>query len=211
MKNNKILTFCTILFLLTAAISCSDDDPIIPEKKHTVFKYVATENSHIEDFNVYVGPKGEKIEGNDYLAKTFWKEGSSLGEAVFDTLILDMNTDTIYLKTEWSTIPIKIKMSGDTVKRDQNNTFEYYGRLSGDSTFILNRAFYFINYKGRENGHGEYPEVGHYGMWRYYEVARFDEFFHENSAFGSLSDMVLVSDTIAYLTDYYKFKLAKSY
>ncbi|PXV62845.1 hypothetical protein CLV62_11761 [Dysgonomonas alginatilytica] len=212
MKNiNLLIIWLGICGLLS---SCNSDDfPAEPETKQdpSVFKYVYSGKHFIEDFNVYAGPKGEKINVEEGFAKNFWGEYSLLGIASYDTLIINKQNDSIFLKDNRSTHAIKIRISEDTIRKDQNNTFEYFGRITDDSTFVMNRAFYYINYRGREEGHNLYPHVGHYGYWRYYEKARFEEFFHENSSFGSLSDMNLKSDTIAYLTEYYIFKLKKSY
>lgn len=214
MKNSNILFLTICLGLWGLLSSCNDenfpDEPEI-EKDPSVFQYVYTGKHFIEDFNVYAGSKGERINVEENFSKNFWGEHSLLGIASYDTLIINKENDSIFLKDSWSDHAIKIRICGDTIRRDQNNTFEYFGRIIDDSTFLMNRAFYYINYHGREEGHNQYPEIGHYGYWRYYEKARLEEFFHKNSSFGSLSDMNMESDTIAYLTEYYIFKLRESH
>lgn len=192
--------------------ACSDDDPLPgkEEEKHTVFEYEYTGERNYKDFTVYTGPEGKKIDADDKMANKFWGENSLFGKPGYKTLIIDTAKDSIYMKDEWSTIRVNIKIVGDTVKNDYNKV-EYFGIMTDKETFVMNQAFYYIHYDGREEGHGEYPQIGHYGYWKYYEKARENEFFHGNSPFGSFSDMTLISDTIAYATDYYTYKLKKSY
>lgn len=207
----SVMTIVIVCFSLF--YSCSNDPEVIVEKKEdpTVFQFVYTGEHYTKDFHAFVGPKGEEIPTDEKLARHFWGEHSLLGDPSYDTLVIDARNNLIHMDSWWTEgVDLNIKISGDTIKENQNNFFEYFGRITNDSTFIMNRAFYSINYVGREEGFSEYSYVGCYGYWRWYEEARMQEFFHENSRYGSLSDLNLPSDTIAYLTDYYVYKLVKA-
>lgn len=225
MKNNGPLIMENRSFVLSVGVvllmcfmffgSCNKDPVVIEEEEEkdppAVFHYVYTGEHYMDDFHVYVGPKGEEILTNEELAKHLWGEYSMLDQPSYDTLVIDTRNKLLHMDDFWTEgVDLKIAINGDTVKENQNNFFEYFGRITDDSTFVMNRAFYSINYVGREEGYSDYSHVGHYGYWRWYEEARIQEFFHANSRYGSLSDLNLPSDTIAYLTKYYVYKLIKA-
>ena len=175
-----------------------------------MLKYVYTGKHEIDDFNVFVGPEGRKIPFDAANASHFWGKHSLLGEPYYDTLIFDLKNDTLYKISEHTNLSELLVQSGDTLKTEYNST-EFYGIFVDDSTFIMNRAHYYIYYDGRETDWNPYSEVNHYGYWRNHEKAREDEFFHENTNFRDFKDMTLPTDTIAWLTEYYEFKLTEAY
>ncbi|MCD8178430.1 MAG: hypothetical protein LUE98_13815 [Tannerellaceae bacterium] len=198
------------LFLLVISCEKESGEPKITIEDSTVFEFTYTGEHEIKDFNVFIGPEGNKLESESALANQFWGEQSLLGQPYYTTLIVDKSKDSIYLKDIYSHHQFLLQLSNDTLQYESNNR-EYWGVFSNDSTFIMNRAHYFIHYDGRETDYNDYSQVGHYGYWRNYEKAKKEEFFHENSKFRSLQDMTFPSDTIAWLTEYYEFKLTKSY
>lgn len=211
MKTKLILLLVLALFFA----SCDNENDITtPEPKpikYTVYEYVYTGKHEIKDFNVYIGPKGEKLEMEISYANHFWGEHSLLGRPYYDSIKINKEKDSLYLEDrEFSSLGIDfpLQLLNDTLKY---NDFEYWGVFKNDSTFVMNRAHYFINYNGRETDWNDYSHIDHYGYWRYHEKARINEFFHENSSFRSLSDMTFTTDTIAWLTQYYEFKLSKRY
>lgn len=210
MKKELIIIFLSLSFLVACDNNEIKEEPLT-EPPRTTFKFVYTGEHYVKDFNVYVGPKGERIEAGKSLASHFWGEYSLLGSPYYDTLIIDTVNNKMKVRTN---LTLKIKLSGDTIydgNYDNDYPFEYYGKIVNDTTFIMNRAHYFINYVGREVGHSIYPWIGEYGYHRYHKVANTSDMFHSNSRFGSFSDMVLTSDTLAWLTEYYEFKLVESY
>lgn len=199
-------------FVCFALLSCGKepiDNTPTPEVVPEIFTYVYTNQHEIKNFNVYVGPEGQKIPYSIVNASHFWGENSLLGESSYDTLVVDTKNDSIYLKNQFSSLSWELFRSQDTLKYDSDSKL-YWGLFAGDSTFIMNRAFYFIHYNGRETDWNPYSHVGHYGYRRYYEEARMNYFFHENANFRNFQDMVFPSDTIAWLTEYYHFKLIEA-
>jgi hypothetical protein len=185
----------------------SEPEPL-PEPK--IFKYVYTGTHEIRDFNVYAGSDGRKLPLKTEDASLFFGKNSLLGRPYYDTLIIDFHTKTLYKKTEFSTLEEELVINDDTLGTAYNNR-EYYGVFTDDSTFVMNRAHYYIHYDGRETSWNPYSVISFYGYWRKHEKAIMTEFFHENSRFRNLSDMTLASDTIAWLTEYYQFRLSESY
>lgn len=212
MKHTWLTTLFAFLSLFIIVSSCNNNDepaPIPEIIQPTIFKYVYTGKHEIKDFNVYVGPRGEKLEKDTTFASNFWGEHSLLGEPYKDIIIIDTKKDSLYMRD--SKFPdlgfnLLLELSNDTLK---SGNYEYWGVFKNDSIFIMNRAHYFIHYDGREEGWSQYPHIGHYGYWCYHEKARMNAFFHENSRFGSFADMNLPTDTIAWLTEYYEFKLTE--
>ena len=208
MKNYSIL----LIILIMLVSSCDNDDtiPLPEEPEPTVYEYVYTGKHEIKDFNVYVGPKGERLDVDNKLASNFWGEYSALGRPYHDTIIINKVKDSLYFKSEYFTIDFPLQLSNDTLKY-YHNDFEYWGVFQNETTFIMNRAHYFVNYEGRKTDYCEVSQIGFYGYWRYHENARMDEFFSENGRLRSLKDMTLLSDTIAWLTEYYEFKMIRKY
>lgn len=210
LKLNLIL-LPALFVLLTSCDKEDNTEPPLPPVKYTISEYVYTGKHEIKDFNVYIGPKGEKLEMDTAFASRFWGEHSVLGRPYFDSIIINIEKDSLFLeKREFPTLNIErpLRISNDTL---YDNNFEYWGIFEDDSTFIMNRAHYFRRYDGRETDWNDYSFISHYGYWRYHEKARMNEFFHENSCLRSLADMTFATDTIAWLTEYYEFKLTKKY
>lgn len=203
----KNLYFLTLSFLsLISLLNCSKDDPVDKIVQPQTLKYVYTGIHQIKDFTVYVGPHGDQLPFDVEKAKHFWDESSRLGYPYYDTLIIDLKNDSLYLKTEYTTLGEVLKLSQDTLKTEHNNS-DYYGIFMGDSVFRMNRAHYFMHYEGRETDWNPYSNIGYAGIWRNHEEAKISELFHENSRYRNRQDMTLPSDTIAWLTEYYEFKL----
>lgn len=206
MKVNLILLIVTLLL-----VSCENENTT---PKPTIYTYTYTGKHEIKDFNVYVGPKGEKIEMDEKLASNFWGEHSLLGRPYNDIMVIDTRKDSIYMR--YSEIPsletkLALHLSNDTLWVYGDDYFEYWGVFKDESTFIMNRAHYFINHDGQKVDGDEYLKYvgGHYGYWRYHEKARMNALFHENSSFKTLADMTSLTDTVALLTEYYEFKLTE--
>lgn len=201
----KLALFTVIVLILS---SCNDDssNPTPEPIKPTIYEYAYTGKHEIKDFNVYVGPKGEKQGvGNEFISD-FWKH--SIGENPYDTLVIDLVKDSLYLKYNKTVRDFPLKLSNDTLWYTGN---QYLGVFINEEDFLINKAFYFINHKGKEIEGSDLWSGGHRGNWQAYEIAKIDRFFYDNSTFQSLSDMVAESDTIAWLTQYYEFKLVKKY
>ncbi|SFL50062.1 hypothetical protein [Proteiniphilum acetatigenes] len=209
MKSTKVVYLS--LFVCFTLLSCEKEpiDTPAPEVEPQIFTYVYTNQHETKDFNVYVGPEGQKIPYSIDNASHFWGEYSSLGQPYYDTLVVDTKNDSIYLKHQYSSISQELTISSDTLKYSADGML-YWGFFVGDSTFIMNRAHYFIHYDGRKTDWNPYSHIGAYGYWRYHEEARMNEFFHKNARFRNLQDMTLPSDTIAWLTEYYHFKLVET-
>lgn len=209
MKSTKVVYLS--LFVCFTLLSCEKEptDTPAPEVEPEIFTYAYTNQHEIKDFNVYVGPEGQKIQYSIDNVSHFWGEYSSLGQPYYDTLVVDTKNDSIYLKHQYSSISQELTISSDTLKYSADGML-YWGFFVGDSTFIMNRAHYFIHYDGRETDWNPYSHIGAYGYWRYHEEARMNEFFHKNARLRNLQDMTLPTDTIAWLTEYYHFKLVET-
>ncbi len=201
----KLAVF-SVIVLLTS--SCNEDEPIpTPEPiKPTLFEYVYTGKHDTKDFNIYVGPKGEKQDIDNEFARNFWEH--SIGESPCDTLIIDLMKDSLHLKYNKTVRDFPLKLSNDTLWYTDN---QYWGIFLNKEMILINKAFYFINHKGKQIEGSDFWIGGHRGNWQTYEKARIDRFFYDNSTFQSLADMVAESDTVAWLTEYYEFKLVKKY
>ena len=200
------LALLTVIVLLLS--SCNDDSssPTPEPIKPTIYEYAYTGKHEIKDFNVYVGPKGEKQGvGNEFISD-FWKH--SIGESPCDTLVIDLVKDSLYLKYNKTVRDFPLKLSNDTLWCTGN---QYWGVFLNEEDFLINKAFYFINHKGKEIEGSDLWSGGHSGNRQAYEIAKIDRFFYDNSTFQSLSDMVAESDPIAWLTQYYEFKLVKKH
>lgn len=207
----KLRYYLTISLLFIFALSnCSKDDPVEKTIEPQVLKYVYTGIHELKDFQVYVGPYGEQLPFDVEKAAHFWNESSRLGSPYYDTLIIDLKKDSLYMKTAYATLGEVLKLAQDTLKTEPNDT-GYYGVFVGDSIFRMNRAHYFMHYEGRETDWNPYSNIGYTGIWRNHEEAKTNEFFHENSRYRNHQDMTLPSDTIACLTEYYEFKLVDSF
>lgn len=196
-----------IIFLL---LSCDDDSQIpIPEPTNpTIYEYVYTGKHEKKDFNIYVGPKGEKVEKEYEFVHNFWGEYTPLGTCPYDTLIIDRAKDSLYFKYNKTTHRFPLKQSNDTLWFSDT---EYWGILFNEKDFLMNKAFYFINHKGKQNEGSNIWFGGYRGDWNTYEKAKIERLFHENSVFHSFADMTMGSDTLAWLTEYYEFKLTREY
>lgn len=188
--------------------SCTNDEPIpTPEPiKPTLYEYVYTGKHDTKDFNVHVGPKGDKQAIDNEFASNFWKY--SIEESPCDTLVIDLVKDSLYLKYNKTVRDFHLKLSNDTLWHTGS---QYWGVFLNEEALLINKAFYFINHKGTQIEGSDLWSGGHRGNWQTYEKATIDKFFYDNSTFQSLADMVAESDTIAWLTEYYEFKLVRKY
>ncbi len=201
--------FVLLAALIISITSCEKDnntpEPEKPEPK--VFTYTYTGKHEIKDFNVYTGPHGEKVDMPNEKTRNFWGKNSMLEKVGYPTIIINKEKSKLYLIDEFSKLDFPLRISNDTL---YFNDTEYLGVFTTDTSFMHNRAFYFIHHKGKYNEESGLWWGGHQGEWHAYEKASINEFLHENASFKSLKDMTLESDTIAWLTEYYEYKLTES-
>lgn len=197
------IKYLSVYVLLVGFIACSDNNDPVPEPTvETVLKYEFTGEYDVLDINRYIGPAGEKIDvSTSYLDKywEFWHEPSS------DTIIIDLGKDSLFMKSQYSTIDYKLTLKDDSVFATNRNDYTAFMGILNRSNGLLTHynTYYVRRFMAR-------PDKGIYGADIFHKGSRYGkgtyaDHFYENG-FKSPADMTKDGDEILWTNVSYQFR-----
>ncbi|WP_321425755.1 hypothetical protein [uncultured Bacteroides sp.] len=160
---NKVILigFCIILFSCSRGSDDVQEPSLVIDKYQIVFAFSGEKS--INDFVLYIGPKGENQDTGNLDPKKIWKNRFESNRP--DSIIFCNDSDLI-LKFTYSPEKYIYKNNANSVyiKRN-NNTWSFLGTKS-DKGFIYNKGFYFIT---TPHGYlGSFWQIGSdYGIQNY--------------------------------------------